>query len=140
MNSEMKALADRIRFCAERIGGGNSLAQKTAIPRRTLETYLAAQSEPQVSRLVQIAHATGVNVAWLASGEGPRTDDETMKNQIGDRDRLRVALEAVEEGLAAAQRVMSPEKKAELILAAYDLLKDAKEDTKAQIIRFVRAA
>jgi len=72
MNSEPMTLADRIRVSAERAGGGNKLSQKTGIPRSTLETYITGQSEPQVSRLIEIAKVAEVNVAWLATGEGPQ--------------------------------------------------------------------
>lgn len=77
MNSEFTSLADRIRFAAKRAGGGNDLSQKTGIPRSTLETYMTGQSEPQVSRLIEIAKASDVNVAWLATGDGPKTTDES---------------------------------------------------------------
>ncbi|MBA1443774.1 MAG: helix-turn-helix transcriptional regulator [Chromatiales bacterium] len=74
MNSEM--LADRIKQCADMAGSGDALAQKAAIPRRTLETYLSGQSEPKTSRLVAIAKAADVSVEWLATGEGPKRPDE----------------------------------------------------------------
>ncbi len=63
-------LAARIRRCAEIAGSGDELARITAIPRRTLEYYLTGQSEPKVSRCVEIAKAVGVDVGWLVSGEG----------------------------------------------------------------------
>lgn len=63
-------LAARIRRCAEMAGSGDELARITAIPRRTLEYYLTGQSEPKVSRCVEIARAVGVDVGWLVSGMG----------------------------------------------------------------------
>jgi len=65
-------LRDRLRQCAELAGSGDALSQKTAIPRRTLETYLTGESEPKASRLVAIAAAAGVSVDWLATGRGER--------------------------------------------------------------------
>lgn len=71
MNSETTdGLAERIRRCAAMAGSGDLLAQKTAIPRRTLETYLTGQSEPKASRLVAIAKAAGASIEWLVTGEG----------------------------------------------------------------------
>lgn len=63
-------LAERIRQCAEIAGSGDELARLTAIPRRALEYYLTGQSEPKIGRCVEIARAVGVDVGWLATGEG----------------------------------------------------------------------
>jgi phage repressor protein C with HTH and peptisase S24 domain len=65
-----EGLAERIRQCADLAGSGDELARLTAIPRRTLEYYLTGQSEPKVARCVDIAKAVGVDIGWLASGEG----------------------------------------------------------------------
>jgi phage repressor protein C with HTH and peptisase S24 domain len=69
MNEE---LAARIRLCAEIAGSGDELSRLTSIPRRTLEYYLTGQRELKVARCVEIAKAVGVDVGWLATGEGDR--------------------------------------------------------------------
>jgi phage repressor protein C with HTH and peptisase S24 domain len=51
-------------------GSGDELSRLSAIPRRTLEYYLTGQREPKVARCVDIAKAVGVDIGWLASGEG----------------------------------------------------------------------
>lgn len=56
-----------------------------------------------------------------------------------DRARLGAAIAAVEEGLAETRRKLPPEKRAELILAAYDLMADP-EQSRANVIRLVRTA
>lgn len=71
-------LAGRIRHCAELAGSGDELARITAIPRRTLEYYMTGQSEPKVARCVDIAKAVGVDIGWLASGEGDK-----MRGRVG---------------------------------------------------------
>jgi len=63
-------LAERIRQCADIAGSGDELARITSIPRRTLEYYLTGKSEPKIGRCVEIAKAVGVDIAWLATGEG----------------------------------------------------------------------
>lgn len=65
-----EGLADRIRTCANLVGSGDELARLTAIPRRTLEYYLTGESEPKIARCVDIARAAGVDLSWLATGEG----------------------------------------------------------------------
>lgn len=51
-------------------GGGNELARKTGIPRRTLENYLSGNTEPVPSRLIAIAKAAGADLLWLMAGAG----------------------------------------------------------------------
>ncbi|SEC21907.1 helix-turn-helix transcriptional regulator [Pseudomonas marginalis] len=65
-------LAARIRECADMAGSGDELSRLTAIPRRTLEYYLTGQREPKVARCVEIAKAVGVDIGWLASGDGDK--------------------------------------------------------------------
>jgi len=96
--------------------------------------YESGERSPDGRYLEAIARA-GADVLFIVTGRY-----EHQSQQVDDCKRLEAAIEAVEKGLEAAKRIMAPAKKAELILVAYDLLAEAKEDTKAQIIRFVRAA
>lgn len=56
-----------------------------------------------------------------------------------DTARLRQAIEAAEEGLAAAGRVMPPDRKADLVLAIYDLLDD-KTITRDRVLKLIKFA
>ena len=97
-NIYLKNLSERIRKCAELVGGGNQLSKKTAIPRRTLETYLAGNTEPKISTLISIAEAAGVNLEWLAEGKGPmKPEDETSNDWKGRVARPLRAVGDVEE-------------------------------------------
>lgn len=58
---------------------------------------------------------------------------------LSDRARLVAAISAVEEGLAETRRKLPPDKRAELILAAYDLMAEP-EQSRNNVIRMVRAA
>ena len=102
MNSEtIDGLAERIRRCAAMAGNGDLLAQKTAIPRRTLETYLTGQAEPKASRLVAIAKAAGANVEWLATGEGePEGNAQQMQAQTQGLAVRAPALDGIEDRFA----------------------------------------
>lgn len=64
-------LSRKLRECASQVGGGNELARKTGIPRRTLENYLQGNTEPGPSRLTAIAAAAGADIFWLIAGSGP---------------------------------------------------------------------
>ena len=80
-----EGLAERIRQCADIAGSGDELARLTAIPRRTLEYYLTGQSEPKVARCVDIAKAVGVDIGWLASGEGEKLKGATTQSIADDK-------------------------------------------------------
>lgn len=79
-----EALAARMRRCAEIAGSGDELARITAIPRRTLEYYLTGEREPKVGRCVEIAKAVGVDIGWLASGEGEPFPEHRQAVAAGD--------------------------------------------------------
>ena len=72
-NETVMDLAQRIRECADLCGGVGALAQKSAIPRRTLDSYLAGGSEAKWSNLCAVAKAANVNWQWLMDGTGPMT-------------------------------------------------------------------
>jgi phage repressor protein C with HTH and peptisase S24 domain len=82
MNEE---LAARIRLCAEIAGSGDELSRLTSIPRRTLEYYLTGQRELKVARCVEIAKAVGVDVGWLATGEGDRIKGLPAQSSADDK-------------------------------------------------------
>ena len=63
-------LSDRIRICAEKVGSGDELSRRTGIPRRTLENYLAGDTEPKVSSISKISEASDVDAGWLVTGYG----------------------------------------------------------------------
>ena len=69
MNEEN--FGERIRKAAELIGGQLELSRRTGISSTSINKYVLGESDPSRSRLVAIAKATGVNVGWLAAGEGP---------------------------------------------------------------------
>lgn len=57
-----------------------------------------------------------------------------------DMERLKIAIESTEEGLRAAKREMTPSKKAELVLAVYDLLDDTSSATRERVLKLVKLA
>lgn len=84
----------------------------------------------------------GINANWLLTGEGPMLlADLQAPSAPGalDSARMRLAIEAVEEGLAAAKRVMAPAKKTDLVLAVYDLLEEPGVN-KERVLKLVKLA
>lgn len=78
----------RLRLCAQRVGGGNELARKTGIPRRTLENYLNGKTEPVPSRLIAIADAAGADLLWLLAGSGEFKSASPGSKGDSPKDRL----------------------------------------------------
>lgn len=102
-----------------------SFARRAGVAESVLRKYLAG-AQPSTDRLVAMADAAGVNIAWLAAGRGPQKGAPAAPapatQSFSDVRRLAQAIDACEVGLAANGLVMAPDKKAELILAAYDLI------------------
>ena len=86
MNSDNVALAERIRFCVNKVGNGNEFCRITGINRRTLDYYLSATSEPKAFALSQIAKAANVSLDWLITGNSETTGnaplDEALLTEI----------------------------------------------------------
>lgn len=85
----------------------------------------------------------GADVLYILTGErstspAPLPSADDLPPRL--RARLTDAIAAVEEGLDALEREASPAIKAELVLAAYDILSREGEAATAQIIRLVKAA
>lgn len=82
--------ADRLR---KAIGdsSANQFAKRTKVNQSLVAKYLAGSSQPGLENLVELANAAGVNLLWLATGDGPMTAYEG-----GDRrefvERLRSVL------------------------------------------------
>lgn len=141
-------MASRVRDCAKMVGSGDALAQNAAIPRRTLETYLAGNAEPKLRRAARIARAAGVRLEWLATGEGPMRVTEAGEQAAGykrvaplDAGALQDVVQVVEEFLQERGLVLEPSKKAELLVLIYEDVREheGKVD-RARVIRLVKLA
>lgn len=110
-------------------------ARKCGIGESLVRKYLDG-STPGPDKAIKIALATGTNIQWLATGEGPMRPDGNNGINDGygdytatlhqvtaalDKAQLASAIETVEEALTATRRTLAPTARAELIAAAYDL-------------------
>lgn len=104
--------------------------------------YESGKRFPDADYLMSIA-STGADLLYILTGQrGSSTVPLPLAGELPShlRARLKDAIEAVEAGLEALDRSASPEVKAELVLAAYDLLAQQGENATAQIIRLVKTA
>jgi transcriptional regulator with XRE-family HTH domain len=117
------------------------LCEATGMPFPSLRNYESSNQIPGGEAILALMHA-GINANWLLTGEGPmRIEDLAGAETPGalDRERMRLAMEAIEEGLSEVRLTMAPPKKAELLLAAYDLL-ETDGVTKEKVMKIVKLA
>ena len=127
MKSEISKRIDEV---IKKAGGQTAISEKTGIPLKSISNYCLGISPPKLEPLIQIAKATNVSLDWLATGEGSVNKNADML----DKKELILAIETVEESLNATNRTLKPAKKAELILAIYDLFTSENKPSSAQII------
>ena len=75
--------AMRVRQVVKILGGNREAVRKTGVPLSTLGGYLAG-GEIKLSNAVGLAHAAGVRLEWLATGQGPMTPSVLGPMQAGD--------------------------------------------------------
>ncbi|MCX7258547.1 MAG: hypothetical protein NTZ64_18025 [Polaromonas sp.] len=122
-----------------------SFSRRSGIGDSTIRKYLDG-ALPNSINLVAIADAANVNIEWLATGRGPKMRGAPVSTiplaassvNVDDLERLELAVESVEEGLAATHRTLPPSRYAQLIVAVYDLLADM--DQKDNVIKFIKLA
>lgn len=82
------------RVCEESI---RSFADRADLAEGTLRKYIAGARFPDLDILAIIADTGGVNLLWLATGEGPMRGESTAYEGRIDTKLLREALALVEE-------------------------------------------
>ena len=99
--------------------------------RKSLIRYESGERSPDLEFLAAIT-AAGADVTYILTGRRERPASE-----LTDRARLLAAIEAIEAGLG--DKRLPPDKKAEAILLAYELLAEptASRDNVIELIRRV---
>lgn len=134
-----KDIGSRIKQARAALGlTQKDLCNKTGLPLPSLRNYELSHRIPggdAIGLLVDV----GINSNWLLREEGPMLLADSAKPTGLDMERLRLSIETVEEGLAATRSAMEPGKKAELVLAVYDLLDEAGAN-KERVLKLVKLA
>ncbi|WP_374653077.1 helix-turn-helix domain-containing protein [Dongia sp.] len=72
MNTDStRKFTERVEAIIEIVGGPSKLARASGLSRAVIDKYREGKSDPSRERLVAMAAAANVSVAWLATGEGP---------------------------------------------------------------------
>ena len=137
----MAAKGARLREERERLGLSQAeLAMNLGQSRDSQGRYESGKRSPDWEYLDSLS-GLGADVLYILTGERRSSVPMPEANQLPQRlrERLTAAISAVEAGLELANRKAAPAVKAELIMAAYDILAREGEAATAQIIHLVRA-
>lgn len=138
---DLASIGSRIRCARENFGFIRpGFSEKFGVSVRTLENNERGRNEPGASLFLPFA-ALGVNTNWLLTGEGQMllADMKPAKSYAIDFQCLQKSIQAVEEGLSGSSKRFDPLKKAELILAVYDLFQEPSV-SKENVLKLVRLA
>jgi transcriptional regulator with XRE-family HTH domain len=69
--ADKSAFVDRLRTILAHWPSADRLARAMGVSPSAFRKWLKGEAEPSRERLVALARAAGVGVAWLAEGEGP---------------------------------------------------------------------
>lgn len=136
LNSRLKAWREAKKLRQD------AAASLLGVPIGTYQKYEMGIRAPGAGAIEAFVTAGGINANWLLTGEGPmQLGDLQAAGWSGalDRERMRLAMEAVEEGIAEAHGTMAPARKAKLVLAVYDLMEEPSV-TKAKVLQIVKFA
>lgn len=165
MNSTLGSRLKRVRADLSQL----EMAAKVGIGLRTWQSYERDERIPDAGLLMRLAEM-GVDVAWLVTGQGQpfvRTQQERVNSMVDadrvglagidtlqkvgplravsqparlDVDKLRFALEVVEEALAQSGRAADPSGKAALVAKIYETFLQEADVAKATatVLRLIR--
>src|ERR1700688_4998705 len=69
--ADKSAFVQRLKTILEHWPSADRLARAMGVSPSAFRKWLKGEAEPSRERLVALAHAAGVGIAWLAEGEGP---------------------------------------------------------------------
>src|SRR3978361_1152684 len=82
--ADKSAFVDRLKTILSHWPGAARLARAMGVSPSAFRKWLKGEAEPSRERLVALARAAGVGIAWLAEGQGP---DPVFEPVAGSRRR-----------------------------------------------------
>jgi phage repressor protein C with HTH and peptisase S24 domain len=79
--ADKAAFVERLRTILGHWPSADRLARAMGVSPSAFRKWLKGEAEPSRERLVALARAAGVGVAWLAEGEGPEPAFEPIRNR-----------------------------------------------------------
>ncbi len=134
----MGDFGSRLKAAADLVGGLDSLAELIPdMSRRSLSDYVSGKTDPRAALVKVISEVTGVDAGWILTGKGTMRPTARQFADL-DLERLELAIRTVERGLDEADRIATPEGKAGMIAAAYELLTIPNDISVRRILRLVK--
>ena len=99
----------------------NAFAKKSGITEGSLRTYLTGTSLPGLDKLISISEAAEVNIEWLATGKGPKTNDDHERFNFK---LLTLIIEGLDDYETAIEKKQTALERSNIISYAYDLCYD----------------
>ncbi|MHC5306972.1 helix-turn-helix domain-containing protein [Bartonella sp. LJL80] len=137
-------LGSRLRDVRKTLGDidRSVFAEKLNISKSGLAHYERGERSPDASVLLSYLTVFGIDINWLLTGKGEmfcgsNGKQDFVGHALLDERRLQTAIEAVEEGLQRTGHAVTAQRKAQLVLAAYELLESGGQ--KAMISRLINA-
>jgi transcriptional regulator with XRE-family HTH domain len=138
---EAGGFAARLRQVLKGHGSASGLAKAIERSEGAVRKWLRGESEPNVTDLRAICHATQTRIHWLVTGEGPREmQAESEDASALDLPLLEAVIGAADAQLRAAGLDLSPPRRSALIAAAYDLARGRNAVDADAVARLVRLA
>lgn len=141
-----QTIGDRLRQVREDRGlSQQEMASKLNIPFGTYQGYEQDRNGHKAEVLARLREYD-VDLNWLIAGSGRMYSDEnsTSRRAKVDDDLLTVVVSEVEHLLTERGSILSPGKKAELIVLVYDLAQSEREQgrqlNRGNIVRLVKLA
>src|SRR5712671_1202045 len=79
--AERSAFVGRLQTILTHWPSADRLARAMGVSPSAFRKWLKGEAEPSRERLIALARAAGVGVAWLAEGEGPEPAFEPIGNR-----------------------------------------------------------
>jgi transcriptional regulator with XRE-family HTH domain len=138
---EAGGFAARLRQVLKGHGSASGLAKAIERSEGAVRKWLRGESEPNVTDLRAISHATQTRIHWLVTGEGPREmQGQSEAASALDLPLLEAVIGAADAQLRAVGLDLSPTRRSALIAAAYDLARGRRAVDADAVARLVRLA
>lgn len=118
-------IGTRIEQVAGMVGGKRALSNAIGVTEAQIYRYINGKNLPSVNVIVDMARAAGVNLLWLATGEGQMKGSEPEVRRIRSDDRglvpelLSASMQAVELAFGEHYHQIAAEERADLVLRLY---------------------
>src|SRR5258708_2076853 len=76
--ADKSAFVERLQAILAHWPSADRLAREMKVSPSAFRKWLKGEAEPSRERLIALAHAAGVGVAWLAEGQGPAPTFEPL--------------------------------------------------------------